>query len=129
MKKKNTPSKYQLVILEQLLQRGIVLQSWKREEWEKEEVYIQKYLIDSIKVRYNTFKALQKKGLIKQENFVESFMGENFTYSASPLAEQIIKQKYQDQIKKSQIPFHDFIELSNLMKEYLARRNDNQQMA
>jgi len=129
MKKKNDPSIYQLNILEQLLQRGVILQSWKRVEWEKEEVYIQKYLIDSIRIRHDTFKALRKKELIKQESFVESFMGKNFTYSASPLAEQIIKQKYQDQIKKSQIPFHDFIELSNLMKEYLARRNDNQQVS
>ena len=126
--KKNDPSKYQLNILEQLLQRGVVLQSWKYEKWKKEEIYIQKCLINLIKIRHDTFKALQKKGLIEQVNFIESFIGENHTYSASSLAERIIKQKYQDQIKKSQVPFHDFMELSNLMREYLARRN-NQQVA
>ncbi len=121
MKKNKNPSKYQLKILEQLLAGGVVLKGWLEDELEKEEIYLSKYLTNGIRIRSSTFNSLKKKGLIKEEMLINNF----FTYSASTLAEKIIKTKYKDLIKKSKIPFHDFIEFSNLMKEYLARRNND----
>jgi len=126
MKKNNAPSKYQLMILEQLLQRGVVLQSWKCDDWDKEEVYLQKHMIDTAKIRYNTFAALLRNDFITKEDVRKSILGDTHTYSASPLAEKIVKDKYKDQIEKTKIPFHDFMEFSNLMREYLARRNNDE---